>query len=60
MAEILAEIQKIPLVTRFLVGSYVGVTLSAVLNIVSPYNLIYINQLVTKRLQVNDAHTQCG
>ncbi|KAL4078123.1 Der1-like family-domain-containing protein [Scleroderma yunnanense] len=52
MAEILAEIQKIPPVTRFLVGSSVGVTLSAALNLVSPYSLIYIHQLVTKRWEL--------
>lgn len=60
MADILAEIQKIPPVTRFLVVSSVGVTLSAALNIVSPYSLIYINQLVTKRWQVNGVCSWCG
>lgn len=60
MAEILAEIRKIPAVTRFLVGSSVGVTLSAALNIVSPYTLIYINELVTKRWQVNGVCSWCG
>jgi len=47
MTEILNEIRKIPPVTRFLCASMFAVTLSERLNIVSPYRLLFVRELVT-------------
>ncbi|KAG1741432.1 Der1-like family-domain-containing protein [Suillus paluster] len=52
MADILAELRKIPPVTRFLVSSSLGVTLSAIMNLVSPYRLIFISQAVISKWEV--------
>ncbi|KAF8645584.1 hypothetical protein AX16_007718 [Volvariella volvacea WC 439] len=47
-----AEIRKIPPVTRFLCGSSLGVTLPVLLNIVSPYSVVFVKEFVFKKLQV--------
>ncbi|KAG0707999.1 Der1-like family-domain-containing protein [Suillus ampliporus] len=52
MAEILTEILKIPPVTRFLVVSSLGITLSAITNLVSPYRLVFITQVVVNKLEL--------
>ncbi|KAF9236054.1 Der1-like family-domain-containing protein [Melanogaster broomeanus] len=57
MADIVAEIKKIPPVTRFVVVSSLGVTLSAILGLVSPYNLVFISSDIIKRWQFWRAHT---
>jgi len=49
MSELLAEIRKIPPVTRFICGSTVAVTLPVMLKIISPYTMIFVKELVTKR-----------
>lgn len=46
------EIRKIPPVTRFLSGSLLAVSLPVMLQIVSPYKIIFVRQLVTQRLEV--------
>jgi len=43
MADILTEIRKIPPVTRFLVGSSLGITIPAITKLVSPYHLIFLS-----------------
>lgn len=52
MDQIVTEIKKIPPVTRFLTLSSIGVTLSAILKIVSPYTLIFQKSMVLKQFQV--------
>lgn len=46
------EIRKIPPVTRFLCGASLGVTLPVMLQIVSPYKVIFVKELVTRRYEV--------
>jgi len=52
MAEIIAELRKIPPVTRFLIGSSLGVTVPFLMNIVSPYKLVLVKELVFRRLEI--------
>ncbi|KAL1720979.1 Der1-like family-domain-containing protein [Schizophyllum commune] len=47
-----AEIRKIPPVTRFLCISSLGVTLTTLMNLVSPYRVLYVQDLVLRRLEV--------
>ncbi|OSD08771.1 hypothetical protein PYCCODRAFT_1356851 [Trametes coccinea BRFM310] len=51
------EIRKIPPVTRFLCGASLGVTLPVMLQIVSPYKVIFVKELVTRRYEVWRAFT---
>lgn len=53
MAEIIAEVKKIPPVTRFLVLSSLGVTIPAIIGVVSAYKLVFVTYLVTKRWEVS-------
>ena len=46
------EIRKIPPVTRFLCGSTLAVTLPVMLQLASPYKLLFVRELVTKRFEV--------
>lgn len=52
MSELLAEIRKIPPVTRFICVSIVSVTLPVMAKIVSPYKMIFVKEFVTRRLEV--------
>jgi Derlin-2/3 len=52
MAEILTEVRKIPPVTRFLVASSLGITVPAIMNLVSPWSLIFVSDAVIKNFQV--------
>ncbi|KAF8970356.1 Der1-like family-domain-containing protein [Flammula alnicola] len=52
MDQIIAEIKKIPPVTRFLCGSSLGVTLSVLMKAVSPYSVLFVKELVTKNFQL--------
>jgi len=52
MDSIIAEIKKIPPVTRFMCISLVGLTLSTMLGLVSPYNYVYYSKLVMYRFQI--------
>jgi hypothetical protein len=51
MSELLAEIRKIPPVTRFVCASIVAVTLPVMTKTVSPYTMIFVKEFVTKRWQ---------
>lgn len=46
------EINKIPPVTRFLCGSTLAVTLPTMLQVVSPYKLVFVKDLVIKGFQL--------
>lgn len=50
---IVAEIKKIPPVTRFLILSSLGVTIPVVLHFVSPYKLVFITAHVIKKWEVS-------
>ena len=50
--DILAEIKKIPPVTRFLCGSSLAVTGAAIAGIVSPYSVIFTKELVFNKFEV--------
>ncbi|KAJ7676470.1 Derlin [Mycena rosella] len=52
MNDLLAEIRKIPPVTRVLCLSSVGVSLSTMMGLVSPYRVVYTYGLVFEQLQV--------
>jgi hypothetical protein len=47
------EIMKIPPVTRFLCASSLAVSVPPMLSLVSPYKLLFVKELVTKRLEVS-------
>lgn len=47
------ELRKIPPVTRFLCGSLLSVTLPMILQVVSPYKLLFVREYVTKRYEVS-------
>lgn len=53
MAEIIAEINKIPPVTRFLVLSSLGITVPAILSLVPVHKLLFITPLITQRWEVS-------
>ena len=53
-----AEIRKIPPVTRFLCISSLGVTLTTLMNLVSPYRVLYVQDLVLRRFEVRGACTR--
>ncbi|KAG6379602.1 hypothetical protein JVT61DRAFT_10110 [Boletus reticuloceps] len=57
MADIVAEINKIPPVTRFLVLSSLGVTIPAIVGFVSMHKLLFITHLITKKWEVWRAYT---
>lgn len=46
------EIRKIPPVTRFLCGSSLAVTLPVMLQLLSPYKVIFVRGLVTHQFEV--------
>ncbi|KII91311.1 hypothetical protein PLICRDRAFT_38050 [Plicaturopsis crispa FD-325 SS-3] len=52
MASFKAELMKIPPVTRFLCASSLAVTLPVMLQLLSPYKVVFIRQLVTRRWEV--------
>jgi Der1-like family len=52
MDQIIAEVKKIPPVTRFVCGSSLAVTGVAIANILSPYSLLFTKELVFKRFEV--------
>jgi Derlin-2/3 len=52
MDQFLAEIRKIPPVTRFICGSSLGVTGSVILGAVAPYTVLFVKDFVFKKLQV--------
>ena len=50
--DILAEIKKIPPVTRFLCGSSLAVTGATIANIVSTYSVLFAKELVFNKFEV--------
>ena len=52
MAEIVAEIKKIPPVTRFLVLSSLGITVPTMIGFVPMHKLVFITPLIVKRWEV--------
>jgi Derlin-2/3 len=50
--DILAEIKKIPPVTRFLCGSSLAVTGATIASIVSPYSVIFAKELVFRKFEI--------
>ena len=52
MSELLAEIRKIPPVTRFVCASIVAVTLPVMTKLISPYKMIFVKEFVTKKWEV--------
>ena len=50
--DILAEIKKIPPVTRFICGSSLAVTGATIASIVSPYSIIFAKELVFQKFEV--------
>ena len=49
MSELLAEIRKIPPVTRFVCASTIAVTLPVMAKTISPYTMIFVKEYVVKR-----------
>ncbi|KAJ6600009.1 Der1-like family-domain-containing protein [Mycena vulgaris] len=52
MSELIAEIRKIPPVTRFLCFSSLGIFLTTAMGLVSPYKIVYTYSLVFNQLQI--------
>jgi Derlin-2/3 len=50
--EIIAELKKIPPVTRFICGSSLVVTGASIATIISPYSVFFAKELVFKKLEV--------
>lgn len=46
------ELRKIPPVTRFLCGSSLAVSIPVMLQLLSPYKVIFVKELVTQRFEV--------
>ena len=46
------EIRKIPPVTRFLCGSSLAVSVPVMLQMLSPYRVVFVKELVMNRLEV--------
>jgi hypothetical protein len=47
-----SEIQKIPPVTRFLCGSTLAVSLPVMLQVVSPYKIVFVREFVTSNFEI--------
>ncbi|KAK2463828.1 hypothetical protein APHAL10511_004133 [Amanita phalloides] len=52
MNQFIAEIRKIPPVTRFLCASSLGVTIPTLMGVFSPYKIIFEPQLVIRKFEV--------
>ena len=52
MSELLAEIRKIPPVTRFVCASTIAVTLPVITKTISPYTMIFVKEYVTEGWEV--------
>ena len=55
MDQFLAEIRKIPPVTRFLCASSVGVTIPVLMRAVSAYKIIFDLSLMTRKFEACNA-----
>lgn len=49
---IMDELRKIPPVTRFLCGATLAVTLPVVLQMVSPYTIVFVKDFVIQNFEV--------
>lgn len=47
------ELRKIPPVTRFLCASSVAVTVPVMLQLLSPYRVLFVRELVTQKWEVS-------
>lgn len=52
MDQITAELRKIPVVTRVLTLSTAAVTLPVILELLSPYKIVFVPRMVTHDMQV--------
>ncbi|KAI6007870.1 Der1-like family-domain-containing protein [Pisolithus marmoratus] len=52
MADLVTGIRRIPPVTRFMLGSCLGITLAARLKLVSPYYLVFLGEHVIQQLEL--------
>ncbi|KAF8886175.1 DER1-domain-containing protein [Infundibulicybe gibba] len=52
MNDFVAELRKIPPVTRFLCGSSLAVSLPVMMNMVSAYKIVFVREFVLKQLQI--------
>ncbi|KAF5351137.1 hypothetical protein D9756_008248 [Leucocoprinus leucothites] len=57
MDQFLAEIRKIPPITRFLAGSSLAVTIPVLMNLVSGYGIVFVPELVFRKLELWRLHT---
>lgn len=53
MDAFVAELRKIPPVTRFLCASSLAVTVPVLMNMVSAYKIIFVPDLVLRKFQVS-------
>jgi len=53
MDQIIAEIRKIPPVTRFLTGSSLVISIPVMMNIVPRYVIVFLPKLVFRKLEVS-------
>jgi Derlin-2/3 len=52
MDGLVAELRKIPPVTRFLCASSLGITIPVLMKLVPAYKIFYTHELVLKKLEV--------
>jgi Derlin-2/3 len=52
MSDLVAEIKKIPPVTRFLCLASLGVSVPVMAKIISPYSILFVREAVTRRLEL--------
>ncbi|TFK28487.1 DER1-domain-containing protein [Coprinopsis marcescibilis] len=52
MDQLVAELRKIPPVTRFMSVSTVGLTIPVLLNLLSPYQLLFVWSIITRKFQL--------
>ncbi|KIK04808.1 hypothetical protein K443DRAFT_675590 [Laccaria amethystina LaAM-08-1] len=52
MDQFVAELRKIPPITRFLCGSSLAVTIPVLMGLVAPYKILFVRELVMKKFQV--------
>lgn len=57
MDQIIAELKKIPPVTRFCVVSLAGLTIPVMMKVLDPRTLIYYHPWVWHKLQVRTVYT---
>jgi len=48
----MAELKKIPPVTRFLCFSSLGITIPVLMNLVHPFKVVFLRELITQKLEI--------